>query len=185
MDIRETPRVENGQEDQTEAANDSKSNGETRQNLLRNVVVHHQATLVSEPALHTESGVEKHNHDRRASDEQWLAPCSRSERRNVHDVLAWVIPRVARVALCRPYTQHGNERAYIALASSSPHILVDNGSVPSHTHPATNGTNQYAKPNILAARNKQVRRRRAKWVLALFIYAAVETSKGACLADGD
>ena len=120
MDIREAPRVEDSQEDQAKAADDSKSNSEARQNLLRNVVVHHQATLVSEPALHAESGVEKHNHNRRASDEQWLAPSSRSESRNVHDVLAWVIPRVAGVALCRPYTQHGNESAYTALAPSSP-----------------------------------------------------------------
>ena len=156
VDIREAPRVEDGQEDQAKAANDSKSNSETRQNLLRDVVVHHQATLVSEPALHAESGVEKHNHDRRASNEQWLAPSSRSKSRDVHDVLPWVIPWVAGVALCRPHTQHGNESAYITLASTSPLSRVDNGSIPSHTHPATNGTNQYARPNILAARNEQV-----------------------------
>jgi hypothetical protein len=140
---------------------------------------------VSEPTLHTESGVEEYNHDCRASDEQWLAPCSRSKSRNVHDVLTWVIPRVARVALCRPHTQHGNESAYMALASTSPFIRVDNERIPSHTHPATNGTNQYAKPSILAARDKQVRRRRANWFGAVYLRPC-RNVEGACLPmDGE
>lgn len=184
VDIREASRVKDRQENQAKAANDSKSNSKARQDLLRDVVVHHQATLVSEPALHTESGVEEHNHDCGASNEQWLAPCGRSKSRNIHDVLAWVIPRVARVALCRPYTQHGNESAYIALASSLPIIFVDNGSIPSQTHPATNGTNQYANPSILAARNRQVRRRRAKWFGAVYLRRC-RNVEGACLADED
>lgn len=185
MNIREAPRIEDGQEDQAKATNDSESNSEAGQDLLCDVVVHDQAALVSEVTLHAESGVEEYNHDCRASDEQWLAPCSRSKCRNVHDVLTWVIPRVARVALCRPYTQHGNESAYIALALATLRIHVDNGSIPSHTHPATNGTNQYAKPNILAARNKRVRRRRAKWFGAVYLRPC-RNVEGACLPmDGD
>lgn len=177
MNIREAPRIENGQEDQAKATNDSESNSEAGQDFLCDVVVHDQAALVSEVTLHAESGVEEYNHDCRASDEQWLAPCSRSKCRNVHDVLTWVIPRVAGVALCRPYTQHGNESAYISLTSTSPLNHVDNVSVPSHTHPATNGTNQYAKPNILAARVIYKSGEDAQSGLALFVYAPVETSK--------
>lgn len=107
--------VENRQQDQSTTANESEGDSKSRKNLLRDVVVHCQATLVAEPALHTESGVEEHHHNRRASDEQWFAPASRAESRNVHNVLAWVIPWVARVALCSPHSKHSDESAYMLL----------------------------------------------------------------------
>jgi hypothetical protein len=120
VDIREAPGVEDCQEDQAESTDDSEGNSESRKDLLGNVVVLHQTALVSEPALQTESDIEHHHHDTRASNEQWLAPSSRAESRDVHDMLAGIIPRVARVALCCPYTKHGNERAYAVLARAPP-----------------------------------------------------------------
>jgi hypothetical protein len=156
VDIREAPRVKDREEDQAESTDNSEGNSEPRKNLFGNVVVLYQTALVSEPALQTESDIEHHNHNTRASDEQWFAPSSRAESRDVHDMLAGVIPRVARVALCCPYTKHGNERAYAVLAMAPPLVIIDTRNIPSHTKPATHGMNQYARPNILAARNEQV-----------------------------
>jgi hypothetical protein len=156
VDIREAPGVEDREEDQAESTDNSKGNGESRKDLLSDVVVLYQTALVSEPALQTESDIEHHDHNTRASNEQWFAPSSRAESRDVHDMLARVIPRVARVALCCPYTKHGNERAYTVLARAPPLITIGARNIPSHTNPATHGMNQYARPNILAARNEQV-----------------------------
>lgn len=79
VNIREAPGVEDGQEEQAEAADNSKSNGEAGKDLLGDVVIHGETALVSEPTLHAESGIEQHNHDRRSSNEQWLAPSSRTK----------------------------------------------------------------------------------------------------------
>lgn len=59
-------------------------------------------------------------------------------------------------------------------------LVVDMVNIPSHTHPATNGTNQYARPNILAARNELVCETR-KVVWAPFVYAPGEGIKRACV----
>ena len=63
VNIRVATSVEVCQLDLICSVNESESDSEARKNLLGDVVVHCQATLVAEPALQDESGIEEHHHD--------------------------------------------------------------------------------------------------------------------------
>lgn len=70
---------------------------------------------MSEPSFRDEDGIEAHDHDGRAGDEERFAPGRRAQCRDVHDALAWVVPWVAWVALGGPDAEHGDEGACIVV----------------------------------------------------------------------
>jgi len=80
VDIREASGVEDGQENQAKTTDDGETSGEAGEDLLRDVVVFGQATLVSQPALQEEGQVEQDDHRRAPCDEQGFAPSSGAYR---------------------------------------------------------------------------------------------------------
>lgn len=118
VSTRVAPRVEDGQEDQANAAGHGKDSGHDRQEFLPVAVVHGKAALVAQPSLGNEDAVKADDHDGRACDEQRLSPCRRAESGNVHDMLAGIGPIVVlAVTLRGPYGQHGDECACSPSAS--------------------------------------------------------------------
>lgn len=104
-------RVEDGQQDQADGADDGEEDGEAREHLLTHGRVGHEAALMAQPAVGAERDVEEDGGDDAAGDEERLEPAG-ADVADVGDALPRCHGGVVLAApVDDPVQQQAEERA--------------------------------------------------------------------------